>query len=850
MSVNRRDFIKTSAATVAVASSVTFFKTEAEAITGELAYEGETGEWRATTCQGCTSWCAIEGLVVNGKVVKVRGNPNSPSQRICPRPHLAIQQVYDPDRVKTPLKRTNPKKGRGIDPQFVPITWDEAIDTIADKILELIKNDESHKFLLMRGRYTYMREILYGTFPKLIGSPNNISHSAICAEAEKFGRYYTEGFWDYADADLSNTRYVLGWGWDGIASNRQTPWFIKQMGNVKNRARITTIDPRFSATAAKSDRWMPVIPGTDGALALAIAHVILSEGIWNKEFVGNFEDGKNHFIPGQEVPAAVMLDEQAVEVVFNEIQTNGVVAWWNLELSTRTPEWAAEITGLDANDIREVAREFAAAGSKAISWVSPGASMQVRGAYSSMAGHALNGLVGSVDAVGGILQKYSPPVNKTPNYKPYIDPKIKKNTKKPKIDQRGTLGFPALKKKSGGGVVTPNLAQALIDENPYDIKVAIGYWNNFAFSSNGTDVWEKAMAKLPFFAHLTTNLAEMSMFADIVLPAKMHMFERWGYIKSKQNLHGYATLNQPLVKPYGDAKTDETEIPFLIAKALAKKGFDGPYRYYTENFKDPESGKTPETPEEFDLFALKYYTQPIWTGKGSAKGDKIDSWDDFVKKGVWKTKRFKPGKKVGNFKTKTHKFEFYSETLKKVMGAHAKKHGVSMDEAFEAANYTARGDLAFVPHYEPVVRHGDEGTYPLIFTEHRSRLNREGRSQNTTWYYGMLDVDPGGEVEKDVLKMNPLDGQKLGLKNGDKIRISSKQGSIESEVKLWEGTRPGVVVKCYGQGHWAYGRVGAEVFGSKPRGGNNNEILHYDFERLSGSCPRHGGLSRVNVVKI
>ncbi len=85
---------------------------------------------------------------------------------------------------------------------------------------------------------------------------------------------------------------------------------------------------------------------------------------------------------------------------------------------------------------------------------------------------------------------------------------------------------------------------------------------------------------------------------------------------------------------------------------------------------------------------------------------------------------------MGNFKTKTHKFEFYSETLKKVMGAHAKKHGVSMDEAFEAANYTARGDLAFVPHYEPVVRHGDEGTYPLIFTEHRSRLNREGRSQN------------------------------------------------------------------------------------------------------------------------
>jgi anaerobic selenocysteine-containing dehydrogenase len=230
---------------------------------------------------------------------------------------------------------------------FVPITWDEAIDTIADKIMELIKAGESHKYLLMRGRYTYMNEIMYNTFPKLIGSPNNISHSAICAEAEKFGRYYTEGFWDYADADLDNTKYLLGWGWDGLSSNRQTPWFIKQMGEMKDRARITTIDPRLSSTAAKSDRWLPIIPGTDGALALAIAHVILSEGRWNKEFVGDFADGHNYFISGSEVPTEVMVEDKLVPVEFKEIHTHGVVAWWNLELATRTPEWAEKITGID-----------------------------------------------------------------------------------------------------------------------------------------------------------------------------------------------------------------------------------------------------------------------------------------------------------------------------------------------------------------------------------------------------------------------------------------------------------------------------------------------------------------------
>lgn len=852
MSLNRRDFLKTTAASAAVAGTASVFTTtEAEAKIGELSYEGEAGKWMSSTCQGCTSWCPIQGLVVDGKVIKVRGNPNSPSGgRICPRPHLALQQVYDPDRVKTPLKRTNPKKGKGIDPKFVPISWDEAINTIADQMMALIKAGESHKFALFRGRYTGLNEILYNTFPKLVGSPNNISHSAICAESEKFGRYYSEGYWDYADFDLDNTRYILGWGTDMVASNRQTPWFMNQQGYVKDRAKITIIDPRLSATAAKADRWAPIIPGTDSALAVAIAHVILSEGRWNKSFVGDFHDKVNYFIPGSIVPTEIIIEEKPVPVVFEENHTYGVVAWWNLELKDRTPEWAEKITGISAKDIKAIAREFADAGSKAISWVTPGAAMQVRGAYASYAAHALNGLVGSVDAVGGILQGSSAPSGKVPDYKPYLTEDLEKALKNKKIDQRGTKGFPAINKKTGGGVVTSRVAHAMMDKDPYDIKMAIGYWNNWVFSINGTNIWEKAMEQLPFYAHITTHLAEMSMYADIVLPAKMHMFERYGFVKNKQNLQGYLSIQQPLIKPYAEAKTDETEIPFLIAQALAVKGFDGPLRYFQDNFKDPESGKAPTTPEEFDLYAVKYFTKPSWDGSNSEKGDGISSWNELLEKGVWKTKKYKIGKKIDNFKTETKKFEFYSETLKKVMIEHAEKNKITVDEAFQYANYTCQGELSFVPHYEPVVRHGDEATYPFIFTEHRSRLNREGRSQNAPWYYEIKDVDPGDVSGKDVTKINPLDGKKLGLKDGDKIKISSVQGSLLSEVKLWEGTRPGVIVKCYGQGHWAYGRVGSEVFGSKPRGGNNNDILVHDYERLSGTNPRHGGLSRVKIEKI
>jgi anaerobic selenocysteine-containing dehydrogenase len=838
--VNRRDFIKLSAATAGAAgiASVPFVSANEEKISGEL------GKWIATTCQGCTSWCSVEGYVLDNKLIKVRGNANSKGNhgQICPRPHLAIQQVYDQDRVKTPLKRTNPKKGRNEDPKFVPISWDEAIDTIADKIMELIKTDETHKFCLMRGRYTHMNEIAYGTFPKLIGSPNNISHSSICAEAEKFGRYYTEGFWDYADFDLENTKYVLGWGADPIASNRQVPHFINIWGHVLDNATVTIIDPRLSATAAKAHKWLPIIPGEDSALAVAMAHVILSHGVWNKEFVGNFKEGKNLFVAGQQVED---------ETSFNEIHTHGVVKWWNLELFDKTPQWAEGLTGISAKDIIKTALDFANAGSRAISWVSPGAAMQIRGSYASMAAHALNGLVGSVDAVGGILQGSSVPSEKPADVTPYLNEQIAKALKNKKIDQRGTPLFPALNKKTGGGVVTANVANAILAEKPYDLKMAIGYWNNFVFSVNGTDVWEKAMEKLPFYAHITTNLAEMTMYADIVLPAKMHMFERWGFSKNKQNLHGYLTIHQPLVKPLGDAKTDETEVFWLLSEALAKKGYDAPLRYYKENYKDPQTGKEPTTAEEFDLYALKYFTKPIWDGSSNEKGDTINSWDELLQKGVWSTKRYVPGKKIDNFATETKKFEFYSQTLKKVLEEHVEKNKLaSVDEAMEFANITARGDKVFVPHYEPVVRYGDEKEFPLIFAEHRSRLNREGRSQNVPWYYAIKDVDPGDEIEKDVTKINPITAKAHGLKDGDKIKITSLQGSMESVVKLWEGTRPGVAIKCFGQGHWAYGTVASESFGKKPRGGNNNDIHIHEYDRLSGSTARHGGTARIKIEKI
>lgn len=868
MKIKRRDFLKISAAAGAVAT-VGLPKLNAFAQTGAGKAAGESaGEWVPSTCQGCTAWCPSEFLVQDGRITKVRGNQLSKANGgyVCPRGHMMIQQTYDPDRVKVPMKRTNPAKGRGIDPKFVPITWDEALDTIADRMMELRKANEPHKFMYMRGRYSpTSTELLYGTVGKVFGTPHSYSHSAICAEAEKMGPGYTQGFFGYRDYDLAKTKCLVVWGCDPLSSNRQVPNAISKFSDILDRGTVITVDPRFSTSAAKAQVWLPIKPGTDGALAAAIAHVLLTEGMWSREFVGDFKEGKNLFKKG------AVVDEAA----FEEKQTHGIVKWWNLELKDKTPAWAAKITLIPAEQIVSAARTMGKAGSACAVWMGPGVAMTPRGTYASMAVYALNGILGSIETEGGVFQSSSAPTAKFPSFDKYIDELAKKSGHEKKLDGRGAKDMPALlggiekKKEKDGtvkeslkvGVVTNNVANGLL-KNPDAVKVFIASWCNFTFSATGAERWEKAMAKIPFFVHLTTNASEMSQFADIVLPATFAPTEKLSIITNMANLHGHVSIQQPVAKPLWQVKAEETEFVWLLAERLKARGFANLYDYYATEFKDPETGKTPASAAEFAEIAAKISSQKVWDGKEKMKGDQIAGWAEFKKKGIYNTETYKYKKnwgKVnpetkkfeGHFKTETQKFEFYSATLKKALTMHADKHKTTVDDVLKASGYEARGELAFVPHYESPKRHGSEKEYPFTFIDYKSRLNREGRSQNTTWFQEFKKVDVGDEAWDDVVKINPVDAKKLGIKTGDTVRLTSTTASIIVKAKLWEGVRPGTVAKCYGQGHWAYGRVAAKDYAkAKPRGGNNNELLVDDYDRLSGSTARNGGFTGVKIEKI
>ena len=134
--------------------------------------------------------------------------------------------------------------------------------------------------MYLRGRYLpTATELQYGTLPKTWSTRNYCSHSALCVEAEKMGSGQTQGFFGNRDYDLEKTHCLVAWGCDPLSSNRRVPNTVHRSTKIVKRGTVIAVDPRLSKVAAKAQQWLPLAPGSDGALAGAIAHVILTEGL-------------------------------------------------------------------------------------------------------------------------------------------------------------------------------------------------------------------------------------------------------------------------------------------------------------------------------------------------------------------------------------------------------------------------------------------------------------------------------------------------------------------------------------------------------------------------------------------
>ncbi|MDO8751332.1 MAG: molybdopterin-dependent oxidoreductase [Dehalococcoidia bacterium] len=808
--LTRRQFVKAGAVTAGAAAGAILLGPTlnlGSLVPQEKKAAAATAQWVASGCNGCVGWCPLQVKVVEGKAVKIRGNPNSKWTRgkLCPRGRLNLQILYDPDRVKKPLKRTNPKKGRDQDPGWVEISWEEALNTVAGKLKELRDKGTPERFALFRGRYTPLdADILYGRFGKAYGTPNTISHSALCDETNKSGNWYARGKYSYSSPDLEDANYILAFGTPFLESHRPTTGVLAAWPEGRRgraiRPKTVVVDPRLSITAAKADEWVPINPGTDGALALGIAHHILTLGLWDRKFVGDFVDTAKKFVGGEAV----------AEADWQDAYTTGLVKWWNLFLKDFPPAEAAKKTGIPEETIKRLAREFAIS--------KPAVTMRGRGAgawpgngtYNIYAIYGLNGLVGSVEVKGGVNQDAS--VTYSPEPIPLVqDDAAKAGTTKPRIDEKGTIKFPY------ADVITNNAADNVLKDYPYPIEVALGYWNNFTFSAPGCKRWEQALAKIPFVVHHTTHISEWSMYSDIVLPAKTYL-EKWsaGAPAGGASVWSGVTLFQPVVEPLYDTKS-EVELAIALGKKLGehypsiKKSFDG------------IGGPHGDTAEGY----TKARTEVFW--KALPGG-----WDEFKQKG---TVNVGPYKFKWEFDTPSKKFEFYTGNLKALF----EKLKVTNAD-LDTYHIKARGDLVYVPHYEDPTFIGDAAKYPLSLVTYKNQLNQEGRSANTQWAQEMYLNPLYGTGWTNLAEVNPETAKKYGIAEGDAVYVESEVGRIKATAKLSEGIHPAIVAMAYGQGHWAYGRW------AKDKGANPNEITGVMYEHITGMAAYYN--TRIRVSKV
>lgn len=576
LKVDRRKFLKLSAftsAAIGASQIVGEFDIPAAIPIQEKNQNAPEGKWMATSCLNCTARCAIRVRIVNGKAVKITGNPLSlvSEGKICPRAHIGLQVLYDPGRIYSPLKRTNKQKGKGVDPQWVPISWDQAFEEVTNRLASIRGRAQPHNVLLFSGLNSVSSEDMISRFAEALGTPNLISGNGLDMETEKSGNWMADGHYSPTAYDLDHTNYILAFGADMLESCQPLSRFLRKWGKLRrekpNRTKVAVVNPRYSVTAAKSDEWIPIHPGTDGALALAMGNVIISENLHDIDFVNRW--------------------------------TTGFDSYKKLVLSQYSPEVVSKITGIPPEVIQRIAREFAKT-KPALALRGKGAIAWPEGSYISYALFCLNALVGNIDIPGGIIYQEHPRYQEMP---PLVEDEIARRGKaQPALDFRGTAKFPVAK------VITNQIPESLSEAVPYPIEMAIGFNSNFSMSAPGAGRWDSALKKLPYYVHLSPFISEMALYADLVLPSTTFL-EEWGYDHSASG-SGVAevSIKQPVVSPRGKARP-MIDIIFEISKKLG----GGPARSFA-NMGDHSEGFVKFRTETL-LPWKEFLGKGVWVGK-------------------------------------------------------------------------------------------------------------------------------------------------------------------------------------------------------------------------------------------
>jgi formate dehydrogenase (coenzyme F420) alpha subunit len=451
-----------------------------------------------TDCTLCYHSCGTKVTVENGVAIKVEGQKSHPINqgKLCPKGEAMLSSIYSPDRLKSPMKKVNG--------DFVEISWDQALDEIAAKLNQLKRDFGPQTLGVFSGSIGVENLEMAGLtqrFKAAFGSPNFFSVESVCYRMRIRTRQITFG--KYPTEELDSKLYIL-WGHNPDASD--FPLKLALEKNLANGAKLVVIDPRRIPIADRADTYLCIRPGTDGAMAMAMIHVIIKENLVDHEFVSNYTIGYEKLVD---------------------------------HVEDFTPEWAEAITWVPAEEIRKLARQFACTKGAGIYQGTCTQDQTAGGMQNSRAFSVLQIITGNINVPGGwMISPRSPFGNVGLNVEG---------------DPLGMDKYPLFievwGRKSPYGVIT------MVPESiPDKIKAFYVVGGNPLVSMADSNAFREAFRKLELLVVHDMFMTETAREAHYVLPACSHL-EKWGVAYTYNVCHclPYLMLRKKCIEPLGQS---------------------------------------------------------------------------------------------------------------------------------------------------------------------------------------------------------------------------------------------------------------------------------------------------------
>ena len=524
--ISRRDFLKLGAASVGAFAVGQMLPPKVARAAREAGHLNAAGDgFIPTMCEMCVWRCGVLARIKDGRVVKLDGNPEHPHSRgnLCPRGQSGLMNTYDPDRVLTPLVRVG-KRGEGL---FRKTSWDEALDIVASNMLK-IKDKYGAEAMVFSSTHN-LSQVQFENLLYAFGSPNYGTQRSLCFNAMIVANTMTYGMEEPARIYDDKLKYILLTGrnlFEAISTSETS-----DLSRAIDRgAKVVYLDPRYTRTASKATEWLPIKPGNDLAFHLALLNVIIGEKLYKSSFV-----------------------EQRT-IGFDELKK---------EASRYTPEWAAPLTGIAAETITRIAREFAEAAPHALAHNGWRTSNFVNSFHTQRAITILNALAGNWNVVLTASGGEESGVLGAPSQPAY-----------PRVSALRLDGvpwkYPVVPFKIG---VFQELRDNIVKGDPYEARGWFIARQNPIMSLPDRGKTIEAFSKMDFIATVDIVLNDTAWFSDVILPEASYL-ERYDPLVPVGNK---AFLRQPVIEPQGEGKS-----ALWIYKNLGERLGLGDYFQYAD----------------------------------------------------------------------------------------------------------------------------------------------------------------------------------------------------------------------------------------------------------------------------